>query len=102
MSSTTIGRKLYLGIGAMALFTFLLGLAAFLGLRSVGDRVERIVGVTVRRQTLAHSIDRDISFTMGATKGILMRASRGDHAGVERNIQDFTHGRRHCTRCAVY
>jgi methyl-accepting chemotaxis protein len=90
MSSTTIGRKLYLGIGAMSLFTFLLGLAAFLGLSSVGDRVEKIVGVTVRRQTLAHSMDRDISFTMGATKGILMRGSRGDHAGVERNIQDYT------------
>ena len=34
-------------------------------------------------------MDRDISFAMGATKGILMRGLQNDRAGIERNIQDF-------------
>jgi methyl-accepting chemotaxis protein/methyl-accepting chemotaxis protein-1 (serine sensor receptor) len=47
------------------------------------------VDVTVKKLTLAHVMDGDISFTMGATKGILMRGLQNDHAAIERNVQDF-------------
>ncbi len=89
MSSITIGRKLFLGAGTLLLLAFGLGITAFLGLSSVSDRLHAIVEVTVRRQTLAHAMDRDISFAMGATKGILMRGLQNDREGIERNIQDF-------------
>ena len=89
MSSITIGKKLFIGVGILLLLAFTLGITAFLGLSSASDRLHAIVEVTVRRQTLAHSMDRDISFAMGATKGILIRGLQNDHAGIERNIQDF-------------
>lgn len=89
MLSITIGKKLFLGAGTLLLLAFALGTTAFLGLSSVSDRLHAIIEVTVRRQTLAHSMDRDISFTMGATKGILMRGLQNDRTGIERNIQDF-------------
>ena len=78
-----------IGIGTLVALTFGLGITAFLGLSSVGGRVRGIVGVTVKEQTLAHSMDSNGSFIMGATKGILMRGLQGDRAGIERNIQDF-------------
>jgi methyl-accepting chemotaxis protein len=90
MSSITIGKKLFLGTGSLVVSTLALGIAAFAGLSGVGDRVRSIVEVTVRRQTLAHSMDRDISFIMGATKGILMRGLQNDRSGIERNVQDFS------------
>ena len=89
MSSITIGKKLFFGAGTLLLLAFALGITAFLGLSNVSDRLHAIVEVTVRRQTLAHSMDRDISFAMGATKGILMRGLQNDPAGIERNTQDF-------------
>lgn len=89
MSSSTIGKKLFLGAGSLTVFTFGLGIAAFLGLSSVNSRVRTIVEVTVRKQTLAHSMDSDTSFIMGATKGILMRGLQNDRAVIERNVQDF-------------
>jgi hypothetical protein len=89
MSSWTIGKKLFLGVGSLVICTFALGTTAFVGLSSASNRVHAIVEVTVQKQTLAHSIDRDTSFTMGATKGILMRGLQSDHAGIQRNVQDF-------------
>ena len=90
MAPSTIGKNLSLGVGTLVVLTFGLGITTFLGISSVRDRIRMIVEVTVKKQTLAHSMDRNISFAMGATKGILMRGLQGDHAAMERNIQDFT------------
>jgi methyl-accepting chemotaxis protein/methyl-accepting chemotaxis protein-1 (serine sensor receptor) len=89
MSSATIGKKLSLAVGTQVVLTFALGIAAFAGISSIGDRMRAMVEVTVGRQTLAHAMDRDASFSMGATKGILMRGLQKDRAGIERNVQDF-------------
>jgi hypothetical protein len=89
ISSFSVGKKLIFGVGALVLVTFALGLTALISIRSGGDRVHSIVDVTVKKLTLAHVMDSDISFTMGATKGILMRGLQNDHAAIERNVQDF-------------
>jgi len=89
MSSFSMGKKLIFGVGALVLLTFALGLTALLSIQSGGSRVHNIVDVTVKKLMLAHVMDTDISFTMGATKGILMRGVQNDREAIERNVQDF-------------
>jgi methyl-accepting chemotaxis protein len=89
MSSFSIGKKLLLAGGAMLLLSFALGLAALVCIANIGNHLHGIVRDTVRQQALVHEMERNISFTMGGTKGILMRGLQHDAAGMGRNEDDF-------------
>jgi methyl-accepting chemotaxis protein len=89
MSSFPVGKKLLLAGGAMLLLTFTLGSVALICISDIGDHLHEIVQSTVRQQTLVHEMERNISFMMGGTKGILMRGLQSDAAGMGRNEDDF-------------
>jgi methyl-accepting chemotaxis protein/methyl-accepting chemotaxis protein-1 (serine sensor receptor) len=89
MSSFTVGKKLFLSVGALITFTFALGVVAILSITSVGDRLHNIVEKTVERQTLAHEIALDSAELRGGTRGILMRGYQKDASGIQRDGQQY-------------
>jgi methyl-accepting chemotaxis protein/methyl-accepting chemotaxis protein-1 (serine sensor receptor) len=89
MSSFTIGKKLYLGVGALVALTFALGMTAFLSTSNVGDRLHDILDKTVKKQTLAHRIDVDASDLLAEDRGILVRGYMRDLGTMEKYNQQF-------------
>jgi methyl-accepting chemotaxis protein len=89
MSSFTVGKKLFLSVGALITFTFALGVVAILSITSVGDRLHNIVEKTVERQTLAHQVALDSAELRAGTRGILMRGYQKDAAGIQRDGQQY-------------
>ncbi len=90
MSSFTIGKKLFLGVGALVVFTFALGVTAFLSISSIGDRLHNILSSTVQRQTLAHRMDADSSDLLAESRGVLLRGYMRDMPTMEKYGQQFT------------
>ena len=91
MSSFTIGKKLFLGVGILVVFTFGLGITAYFSIASIGDRLTNIVDQTVKKQTLAHQIAFDSAELRAGARGIIMRGYQKDKEGVERDSREFTH-----------
>jgi methyl-accepting chemotaxis protein len=89
MSSYTIGKKLFLGIGFMVVFTFALGLTAFYDMSSIGDRLDNILGKTLLKQEFAHRIDVDSSELLSHSRGILVRGAMKDLTAVQEKSQQF-------------
>ena len=90
MASLTIGKKLFLGIGALVLLTFSLGLTALVSINSVNDHLHDIVDSTIKKQSLAHNMDSDIAELTGITRGLVIRGMVKDDAAQQTNIQQFS------------
>ena len=89
MSSLTIGKKLFFGVGTLVVFTFALGLTAFFSMSSVGDRMHSVIARTVKKQSLAHEMDRDASDLLAETRGIEVRGFAKDAPAIEAYNQQF-------------
>ncbi len=90
MQSFTIGKKLFLGIGALLLLSFALGTTALIGINAVNEHIQSIVNDTVKRQTLAHSMAADISELTGITRGMVLRGILKDDVAQQSNEQQFS------------
>lgn len=90
MSSFTIGKKLFLGVGILVVFTFALGATALYSISTIGNRVGAIIGSTVKTQTLAHEMDRQASDLGSLIRAIEIRGYMKDAAGMETYNQQFT------------
>jgi len=89
MSSFSIGKKLFSGVGLLVAFTFLLGTTAYWGLSSVGDRVHTIVDKTAQKEMLAGQVDTDASELLAEDRGILVRGYMKDPATVQKYNDQF-------------
>ena len=89
MATITIGKKLFLGIGALVLFTFALGVTALISINIVNEHLHDIVDSTVKKQTLAHSLKTDIAELTGITRGMVIRGMVKDDVGLQANIAQF-------------
>ena len=90
MSTFTVGKKLFLGVGTLVLFTFALGITSVLIISSIGDRVHSIVGATVKKQSLAHEMQLAGSEMLSDGRGIEARGFMKDAAAIEKYNQEFT------------
>jgi methyl-accepting chemotaxis protein/methyl-accepting chemotaxis protein-1 (serine sensor receptor) len=90
MSSFTIGKKLFLGTGTLVVCTFALGIAALLSISNIRDHLRTILDQTVKKQALANTMYRDSADLTSSIRGILLRTSLKDAAGVESNEAQFT------------
>ena len=90
MATFTIGKKLFLGTGALVLFTFALGATALVSINNVNDRLHDIVNSTVKKQSLAHTMSADISELAGITRGMVIRGMVKDDAAQQANIEQFS------------
>src|SRR5271168_2520788 len=89
MSSFSIGKKLFIGVGVLVAFTFTLGITAYWSLSSVGDRMHAIVDGTAQKQRMAGRVDTDASDLLAEDRGILVRGYMKDQATVEKYNQQF-------------
>lgn len=87
--SLTIGKKLFLGVGALVLFTFCIGTTAVWSLSNIGGLLDTIVGKTAKKQLLASRIQLDTATLLSMSRGVLMRGYQRDAAGMRRDNQSF-------------
>jgi methyl-accepting chemotaxis protein/methyl-accepting chemotaxis protein-1 (serine sensor receptor) len=85
----TIGKKLFLGIGALVLFTFGLGVTALTSINMVNARLGDIIGSTIHKQTLAHGLASDVTELTGITRGMVIRGMVKNDEAQQANIQQF-------------
>jgi methyl-accepting chemotaxis protein len=90
MSSFTIGKKLFLGVGTLVVFTFALGITAVIMISGIGDRMRNIVGATVKKQTLAHAMQLHTSQLIANARGIEVRGFMKDAGSIDKYHQEFT------------
>jgi methyl-accepting chemotaxis protein/methyl-accepting chemotaxis protein-1 (serine sensor receptor) len=90
----TIGKKLFLGVGALATLTFALGLTAYLGMASIGDHV-RSIDRTVRERGFTTIVNVQSGQVMSNARGLYIyteakdKANIGNYAGqVDANIKE--------------
>jgi len=88
-SSLTIEKKLFLGVGALVLFTFALGITALVNVSSIGDRVAVIVGPTIHKKTLAHRMSTDAAELVSLDRAILVRGYMKDTGTMGQYNQQF-------------
>ncbi len=89
MATLTIGKKLFLGVGALVLFTFALGITALVSINSINAHLRDIVDSTVKKQTLAHAVKADLLQLTGITRGMVIRGMVKDDAAQQKNIDQF-------------
>jgi len=89
MSSFTIGKKLYLGVGTLVVFVSALGITAILSMSSIGDRVHTIIGSIVKKQTLVHEMDMYSSDLLAESRGLLVRGYMKDPVTMGTYNQQF-------------
>jgi hypothetical protein len=89
MSSFTIGKKMFLGVGALVVFTLTLGITALSCISSIGDHIRTIVSATVKKQTLAHQMNSDTWELIAAARGIEARGLLKDTAAIDKYHQEF-------------
>jgi methyl-accepting chemotaxis protein len=89
MSSLTIGKKLFLGVGTMVVFTFALGITAFVQMSGVGDFLHTMIDKTVRKQVLADRIDLGNAELIADMRGVLLRGYMKDPPTMDKYHTQF-------------
>ena len=89
MSSYTISKKLFLGIGLLAVLTFALGTTVLLSFSSISNGVRTIVQTSAQRQALAGAIGTETADLLATNRGVLMRGYTHDLGWVQRDNQQF-------------
>jgi len=89
MSSLSIGKKLFLGVGALIVFLFALSITAYVSLLSIGERVRSMGGETALKLELATYTQRETSDLLAGARGVLMRGYQKDTAGITRDAGQF-------------
>jgi C4-dicarboxylate-specific signal transduction histidine kinase len=89
MSSFTIGKRLFTGVGALVVFTFALGVAAMLSISNIGNQVALITHSIVKRQTLAHEMAKQASDLISIVRAIEVRGYMKDPAMIESYDREF-------------
>ncbi len=78
MSSFTIGKKLFLGVGTLLVFVFALGITAFVSMASIDSHLQSITTKAVTKMILAYKIDKDASDLLAEGRGIMVRGFMKD------------------------
>ena len=89
MSSFSIGKKLYFGVGALVLFTFALGMTSYLGMSSISERVHTMVESISKKQALAHDLSLQNAELLSDVRGIVLRGFMKDPAAIEKCHESF-------------
>ncbi len=84
MQSFTIGKKLFIGVGALVLFNVVLGVSSLWMIGDIGDRIGTMVDQTVPKQTLAHRIAFDNLLLVSNARGVLARGYMKDKAEMDK------------------
>jgi methyl-accepting chemotaxis protein/methyl-accepting chemotaxis protein-1 (serine sensor receptor) len=89
MSSFTIGKKLFIGIGALGLLILSMGITLVLSVNSLGDSLHNIVEVTVKKQALAYRIRYATVDGLSDVRGILVRGYMKDQPMIDKYHEQF-------------
>jgi methyl-accepting chemotaxis protein/methyl-accepting chemotaxis protein-1 (serine sensor receptor) len=85
----TIGKKLFLSAGSALLMTVLMGLAALLGVNSLGRNVDKLSVVEARKMYLAGDIATGMAEFISWERGIIARAYMHDTATMGQYDKGF-------------
>jgi hypothetical protein len=85
----TIGKKLFLGVGAALSLTLIVGATTYWNLTALDKSVDRLVTVHAKNQFNAGRIAMFLSDLISAERGIIAAAYAKDRAPVEQCNRDF-------------
>ncbi len=85
----TIGKKLYLSMGAAVALTLALGAMGVGSINTLGGAIDRLVNVSARKRYLAARSGAGVNDLLALERGILFRAFLKDRATMEQNERDF-------------
>jgi methyl-accepting chemotaxis protein len=88
MSSFTIGKKLFVGSGALVVLTFALGIAGYVGIANLGDWMHTMIFSTIKKQSLGARIALDSSVLLADLRELEVRGFLKDAAGMEKCHSD--------------
>jgi methyl-accepting chemotaxis protein len=88
-SQMTIGKKLFLSVGAALVLTAAVGAFALITIGSLGGVSDKLVKVTARKRFLASDLGTAVEAMLAAERGILVRAFMKDKATMEQYNQNF-------------
>jgi len=91
-SQMTIGKKLFLGVGASMALTLIVGGTAVWSIGSLGSSIDKIGNVNAKKRFLASEMNASVSAIIAAERGILVRSYMKDRAMVDQHNQDFRVG----------
>ena len=85
----TIGKKLFLCLGAASVLTLAVSFLALNDIGTLGGMTDRLVKVDAKKQSLSGDINTRMADILAAERGILVRAYMKDKATMEQYNQDF-------------
>lgn len=89
MSTVTIGKKLYLGVGSLVLLTLGLGITSYLTLQSVSARVKNMTESTAKKQVLAAYLALDNGEILSDIRGLEVEGFAKDLPAIEKFYAEY-------------
>src|SRR5271154_258899 len=85
----TIGKKLFLSIGAVVVASLVMGVLMFVSLSRVGAGMDRVVNENVKRQYLANQMYINITEMISLARGMQIQAMLKNQASVDKFHEDY-------------
>jgi methyl-accepting chemotaxis protein len=85
----TIGKKLFLSIGAITLASLIFGAMSYVSLSRMRLGLERVIKDDARKQLLANEMNADVLEMISLARGMQLRSVLKDQASIDKDHEDF-------------
>jgi methyl-accepting chemotaxis protein/methyl-accepting chemotaxis protein-1 (serine sensor receptor) len=85
----TIGKKLFIGSGAMLLMLLAMAVSCLVSIGRLGSELEATGKLTARKIYLYSEMTADVNMVRANMRGIILFTVMGDGAGVQQNIESL-------------
>jgi methyl-accepting chemotaxis protein len=89
LGKMTIGKKLFLSIGAALLAALIMGILMFVSLSRVGAGMDKVVNVDAKRKYLANQMYIHLTEMISLERGMQLKAILKDQASVDKYHEDY-------------
>jgi methyl-accepting chemotaxis protein len=85
----TIGKKLFLSIGAITLAALVLGVMSFVSFSRIRSSMDEVINKAAKKQLLANQMQSNLGELVSLARAMQARAFLRDQAGVDQFHKDF-------------
>jgi methyl-accepting chemotaxis protein len=89
LGKMTIGKKLFLSIGAVVVAALVMGVMTFVSLSRVGAGMDRVVNENVKRQYLANQMYINLTEMISLERGMQIQAVLKNQAAIDKFHEDY-------------
>ncbi len=88
-TNMTIGKKLFLSIGAALTAALVMGVLMFVSLSRVGAGMDRVVNENAKGKSLANEIDNNLTELISLERGMVLKSIIKDQASIDKYHEDY-------------